>query len=248
MTTTSKFFSGRLEFFDGATFEHVLPVAPIVYYQDFVGAGYETIPAAGSAVAGGDFVAKIVLTAGTPTVAGVSKAIGGQVACALTATSEKQDAVLYWDDNLGLDATKALNFECRVLLSVVPNAAGVQAVWGLGSVWIDGPNNNTSFLRFGATANGAVLIEAFDGVTTTSIATGVTVGTTDWHIYRIDANNLTDVKFFIDGVQVSTTGLVNFAATGTLAVLQPYLACYKPGGTGVATLTIDFVRAWMNRQ
>ena len=96
--------------------------------------------------------------------------------------------------------------------------------------------------------SGAVYIQAFDGVTTTSFATGVTVGTIDWHIYRIDANNLTDVKFFIDGVQVNTTGLVNFAATGTLAVLQPYLACYKPGGTGVATLTIDYVRACMNRQ
>ena len=41
---------------------------------------------------------------------------------------------------------------------------------------------------------------------------------------------------------------MNFAATGALAVLQPYLGCYKPSGTGVATLTIDYVRAWMNRQ
>ena len=73
------------------------------------------------------------------------------------------------DDNLSLDVTKGLNFEARVLLSVMPSAAGVQAVWGVGSVWIDGPNNNTCFLRFGATANGAVLIQAFDGVTTTSI-------------------------------------------------------------------------------
>jgi hypothetical protein len=247
VTTTSKFFGGRLEFYDSATFEKVLPVAPIVYYQDFLGAGYETIPAAGAAVAGGDFVAKIV-GAGPPTVAGVAKAIGGQVACALASTSEKEDAVLYWDDNLGLDVTKALNFECRALLSVVPSSAGVQAVWGVASNWIDGPNNNTCYLRFGVTASGAVDIQAFDGVTTTSFATVVTVGTTDWHIYRIDANVLTDVKFYIDGTQVSTNGLVNFAATGTLAVLQAYLACYKPSGTGVATLTIDYLRAWMNRQ
>ena len=47
MTTTSKFVSGRLEFFDTATFERVLPVAPVVFYQDFLGAGYEAIPAAG---------------------------------------------------------------------------------------------------------------------------------------------------------------------------------------------------------
>ena len=247
MTTTSKFFYGRLEYYDNTTFEHMLPVAPIAYYQDFLGAGYEAIPAMGSATPGADFVAKIV-GAGPPTVAGVPNAIGGQVACALTATSEKEDAVLYFGDNLAIDITKGAAFEARVLMSVLPSAAGVQAVWGLGSVWIDGPNNNACFLRFGVTGNGAVLIEAFDGVTTTSFATGVTVGTTDWHIYRIEASSLSDVKFFIDGTQVSTNGLVNFAASGTLAVLQPYLSCYKPSGTGIATLTIDYVRVWMNRQ
>lgn len=247
MTTTSKFFGGKLEFFDTVTNERVLPIAPVVFYQDFLAAGYQAIPAAGAANAGGDFVVKIV-GAGPPTVAGVANAIGGQAACTLLATSEKEDAVLFWDDNLALDVTKGLDFEARVRLSVLPSAAGVQAVWGLGSVWIDGPNNNACFLRFGATANGAVLIQAFDGVTTTSFATGVTVLATDFHIYRIDANVLTDVKFYIDGTQVSTNGLVNFAATGTLAVLQPYLACYKPSGTGVATLLIDYVRAWINRQ
>ena len=41
---------------------------------------------------------------------------------------------------------------------------------------------------------------------------------------------------------------MNFAATGALAVLQPYLGCYKPSGTGVATLTIDYVRDRVNRQ
>lgn len=247
MTTTSKFVVGRLEFSDTVTFEHMLPLAPILFYEDFLGAAYETIPPAGSADPGADFVAKIV-GAAPPTLTGVANAIGGQVACTLAAASEKEDVVLYFGDNLAFDVTKGAAFECRSLLSVVPSAAGVQAVWGLASVWIDGPNNNTCFMRFGATANGAVLIEAFDGVTTTSFTTGVTVGTTDWHIYRIDATNLADVKFFIDGAQVSTTALVNFAATGPLAVLQPYLGCYKPSGTGVATLTTDYVRAWMNRQ
>lgn len=246
MTTKSKYNASRLEFYDGSSHERVLPVAPVVYYQDFLSASFESIPLAGAAAAGADFVKKIV-GAGPPTVAGVSKAIGGQVACALTATSEKQDSVLYWDDNLSLDVTKGLCFETRTQLSVTPSAAGVQSVWGLASNWIDGPSNNTCYLQFGVTANGNVLILAFDGVTTTAIATGVTVGTADWHTYRIDATVLTDVKFFIDGSQVSANGAVNFAATGTLAVLQPYSACYKAAGVGVATLTTDYVRAWMNR-
>ena len=66
---------------------------------------------------------------------------------------------------VGLDVTKGLNFEARVRLSVLPSAAGAQAVWGLGSVWVDGPNNNACFVRFGATANGAVLIQSYDGTT-----------------------------------------------------------------------------------
>ena len=37
MTTTSKFHAGRLEFFDNATFEYVLPVAPVHFYEDFLG-------------------------------------------------------------------------------------------------------------------------------------------------------------------------------------------------------------------
>jgi hypothetical protein len=246
MTTTSRFHSGVLGFSDTVTFESVLPAAPIVFYEDFLGQAYVAVPAAGSAVDGCPFVAKIV-GSGPPTLAGVANAIGGQVACALAATSEKEDAILYWGDNLALDCTKGLLFETRGLLSVTPTGVA-RADWGVASVWIDGPANNTCFAMFSAQASGAVLVTAFDGVTTTSIASGVTVGTTDWHIYRIDLSNLADVAFYIDGVRVNADNTISFAATGTLAVLQPYLGCYKASGTGVGTLTTDYVRTWMNRQ
>jgi hypothetical protein len=184
MTTTSKFHSGRLEFFDTATFEYVLPVAPIHFYEDFLGRSYVAVPAAGSAVDGCPFVAKIV-GAAPPTLAGVANAIGGQVASTLTSASQKQDCVLYWGDNLALDCTKSLIFETRALLSVTPTLVA-QAVWGVASAWIDGPQVNTCYAEFSAQASGAVLMTAFDGVTTTSVASRVTVGTTDCHIYRID--------------------------------------------------------------
>jgi hypothetical protein len=247
MTTRSKYIGGVLSFYEDQQYEHVLPVAPVQFYEDFLGEAYVAVPAVGSAVAGCCFVKKIV-GSGPPTLAGVANAIGGQVACTLAATSEKEDCVLYWGDNLGLDCTKGLQFETRALLSVTPSATGVQAVWGVAGPWIDGPQNNTCYLEFSAQANGAVLLTAFDGVTTTSLASGVTVGTTDWHQYRIDAANLADVAFHIDGNRVNAEGTINFAATGTLAVLQPYCGVYKASGTGVATLTLDYVRAWMNRK
>ena len=248
MTTRSRYRSGVLTFYEDIGNEKVLPLAPIVFSDDFLGQAAVAIPAAGSAVDGYAWVTKIV---GSPTgIAGVANAVGGQVASALAATSEKEDSLLYWGDNLGLDVTKGLQFACRVNLSVLPSAASVQAIWGVQSVWIDGPNNNTCYLQFGATANGAILCRTYDGVTTLSLASGVTVTAGAWHDYRIDASDLTDVAFYIDGARVNANKSITpaFAATGTLAVLQPGLGVYKPSGTGVATLIVDYVRAWMNRQ
>lgn len=234
----------QLQYFDTSTQEVVLINSPLYFDDDFIGGGHSAgIPAAGAPVAGYPWVKKIV-GAGPPTVALVSNGAGGQIACALAATSEKEDGALYWNDSLSLDATKGLVWQTRAQLSVLPSAAGVQAVWGLQSAWIDGPANAAEYIRFGATANGTILMTSFDGTTTNSISTGLTVNTTDFHNYRIDVTDPTDVKFFIDGVQYNTTGQIKFAATGAAAILQSYLSVYKPSGTGVATLTIDAVSCW----
>ena len=247
MTTSAKYEAGTLRFFDTSTFETATKMSPIVYRDDFIGAGAQVIPAAGSAESGVDWVKKLVQTVGTPTVAAVANAAGGKIACALDATSEKQDAVLYFGDKKAFSTLNGLVAEFVVDLTVLPSASGVQAVWGLASDWIDGPDNNTCYLQFGATANGALLIRSFDGVTTKSVASGVVVTAGVEHVYRIDATDTSDVKFFIDGAQVSTTGLVNFAATGTLAVLQPYCAVYKTVSTGLATLGINSVKIFNGR-
>lgn len=246
MSTKARFNAGVQTFFDSVSHERVHVMSPLQYRDDFLGIGSLVIPAAGSAENGVDWVKKIV-GAAPPTVAGVASAIGGQVACTLTATSEKQDAAIYWGDQLGLDVTKGLVFETRIRLSVLPSAAGVQAVAGLASSWIDGPDNNTCYLQVGATASGALLVRSYDGATQISAAAGVTLLATDWATVRIDATDVTDVKIFINGSQVTTTGQINFAATGTLAVLQPYFGMYKPSGTGVGTLLVDYAKAWMNR-
>ena len=45
MSTKSKFFGGVLTYYDSSTFERVLPLAPITFYDDFLGAGQlATIP------------------------------------------------------------------------------------------------------------------------------------------------------------------------------------------------------------
>ena len=247
MTTKATWNAGIQEFYDNANGERVARMASLVYRDDFIGAGSAAIPAAGAAENGVDWVKKIV-GAAPPLVATVANAVAGQVACTLNVTSEKQDAALYWGDNLSIDVTKGAIFESRFQLSVLPSVAAVQAVLGLASAWIDGPNNNTCYIQIGATGSGALLIRSFDGATTVGpIAAGVTVLTTDWNVLRIDATVITDVKIYLNGAQVTTAGQINFAATGALAVLQPYAAMYKASGTGVGTLTVDYVKVWANR-
>jgi hypothetical protein len=248
MSTKVRYLAGTQVFYDPQqNYEHMMSMAPLFYDEEFLGGGKAGGAFPSSATAGSDWVKKIV-GAAPPTVGGVSNGAGGQVACTLTSTSEKQDAALYWGDQLALDVTKNLVIELRAQLSVLPSAAGVQAVFGASSAWIDGPDNASKYLEFGATANGAILIRSQDGTAQKSIASGITVLTTEWHVYRIECTDVTDIRYYIDGVQVSANNAVPFAATGSNAILQPYMSMYKPSGTGVGTLTVDYFRAWQNRQ
>lgn len=251
MTTRSIFRNGIQTYFESKTFETVMPMAPLQFADDFIGAGHSAgVPAAGSPTAGYPWVKKIV-GAAPPTVALISNATGGQLQLALTATSEKQDAVLYWNDNLAVDVTKGAVWECRAALTVPPSAAGVQAVFGLAAAWIDGPDNNVKYLEFGCTANNSLLVRSQDGTTQSSIAAasaGVAVTLdTNFHVFRIDASDVTDVGYYFDGNRVNASKSIGYAATGANAILQPYMAVYKPSGTGVATLVADKVDLWANR-
>jgi VCBS repeat-containing protein len=252
MTTRSKFRAGTLTYFEDVNFETVMPLSPLMFGDDFIGAGHTAgIPAAGSPAAGYPWVKKIV-GAAPPTVALISNSGGGQVQAALTATSEKQDAALYWNDSLAIDVTKGAVWEARANLAVLPSAAGVQMVIGLAAAWIDGPDNNVKYLEFGCTANGSLLVRSQDGTTQSSIAAAiagvaVVMDTTLFHTMRIDCQDVTDIGFYYDGQRVNGNKTVAFAATGANAILQPYAAVYKPSGTGVATLSIDKIDVWANR-
>ena len=247
MGTKSKYIGGNATYFDSVTGETTFSAAALFFEDDFVGAGHSAgVPAAGSPVAGYPWVKKIV-GAAPPTVAFNSNAAGGQVAAALTATSEKQDAALTMNDNLGFDVTKGLIWEARMNLSVLPSAAQVQMVAGVQSAWIDGPDNASYYLGFGFLGNGTILLRSKDGVTTNAVNSGQAVNAGDWHTYKVDATDPTNVSFSVDGLTVVTASPISFAAVGANAVLQGYAAAYKASGTGVGTLTLDNMQIRANR-
>lgn len=232
--------------YDAATNETIFRNAAAVLDEDFIGPGHTSIPASGSPATGYPWVKKTVQTSGTPTVAAVANSGGGIVQLALDATSEKQEGTLYANDSLNWDLTKYASYESRAAASVLPTLLAV-AVFGLHSVWIDGPTNAAEYVQFSVAASGAVSMQCYDGTTTANVATGVSLVAGAFHIFRIDVSDPTNVRFFIDGIEYNTPGQIKFAATGASAILQPYASVYKASGAGVGSLQLDSVQVSMNR-
>ena len=233
-------------FYDQNTWETVARFQPCIVDEDFIGAGHSSIPAAGSPATGYPWVQKTVKTGGSPTVAVIANSAAGIVALALVATSEKQEATLYANDQRNWDVTKNVSFETRLAFSVLPTTL-VEMVFGLQAAWIDGPDNAAEYVRFQASASGLINMQTFDGTTATTGSTGITLAAGAFHVFRIDCASTTNIRFFIDGVEVSTTGQFQFAATGANAVLQPYSSVYKASGTGIGTMQIDVIQAASER-
>ena len=233
-------------FYDLATQETVARFQPCLLDEDFLGAGHASIPASGSPATGYPWVQKLVKTAGSPSVAVIANSAAGIVALALDATAEKQEATLYANDQRNWDVTKNLSFETRAAFATLPTNL-VEMVFGLQAAWIDGPDNSAAYVRFQAAASGQVNMQTYDGTTTTSATSGVTLVAGAFHVFRIDASSVTNIRFFIDGVETSTTGQFQFAATGASVVLQPYTSGYKASGTGGGTLQVDMIQAATDR-
>lgn len=232
--------------YDAATAETIARFSAVILDEDFVGPGHTTIPASGSPATGYPWVYKTVKTGGSPSVAVVANYPGGLVRLALDATSEKQEATLYQNDALAWDMTKCAVWEARVSNHVVPSG-NVEVVFGLHSAWIDGPDNAAYYARFQQSANGVVYFQTKDGVQTLSNVDSTTMTADVFHVFRIDATDPTNVRFFIDGREVSTPRQMSFAATGAAAVLQPYVSVYKASGTGTGTVDVDMIQIGMNR-
>ncbi|MGH6967569.1 MAG: hypothetical protein ACREEN_00495 [Stellaceae bacterium] len=239
MTTRSKVYAGQsLEhFYDDANGEILELLRRVRLDEDFTGTTANVI--------GGKWSSKVVKTAGSPTVAGVANK--HQVACTLDATSEKQDAVLYFADNVCLDLMKQPIVDINAAATVLPSGTGDEVVFGLMAAWIDGPDNNTGFARFKCSGSGELYAELYDGTTLTTVDTGILLVAGVFHDFQIDAWDSTNVLFYVDGARVCASSTFAIGSSVTTLGVQPYVAAYKPSGTGVATVTVDCIKIGQNR-
>lgn len=178
----------------------------------------------------------------------VADGAGGQLSLAMDADNNAEDAVLYHSDNRFFDVSKNLQIEFRARVSVLPTETG-QIVMGIAGDHNLAKDSVTEHAWFKLDGSGAVVVETNDTTNDNDDeATGVTVLTSEWRVYRIDFSDLSDVKFFIDGSQVAsgtTFDMSNLA--GAELILQPYFSLDKDADVGVGTLLLDYVRIWADR-
>ena len=251
--TKAEFRSGVAYEFDSNTLETTVSSAPFQFGDDFVGAGHTAgVPAAGSPAAGYPWVKKIV---GTPTgVALVTNGAAGQMQCALAATSEAEEASLYFNDSLVFNTQKIGQIEWTSQLAVVPTGVA-QAFLGVGTAWVGGPLNLSRYMGFIWNSNANLFITTKDGNGDTYSFAAAPIGgaaiVTDitlFHTYRIDWSNGADVAFYVDGNRVNALNSVIWnPSSAANAILQPWHTVYKASGVGVATINVDRVDEFNNR-
>jgi len=233
-------FGGSLGFYDPVTFETLDIIKPVKFYEDFLGAA-----------GGGPFDGTIVwnvVDVGDATEAISADSANGVFKLHLAATSEAEDAVLYQNDNKTFDVGSGLIFECRINVAV-DIGTGVTAVFGMAGDHNLAKDSVTEHAWFRLQASNAVLVETDDTTNDNDDeATGVTAVAGTYNIFRIDFTDLTDVKFYIDGVRVA--GSTTFDMSNLTAAeqqMQPYFSLDRASGTGLGDLDIDYVKIWQDR-
>lgn len=245
-TYKGKFLDGTSAFpgiREDASQERVALFAPVTFYDDFIGSDV-AIPAAASPESGCRWVKKIV---GTTTLVGGADALNGTMVCTLDATSEKQEASAYFNDELTWSALQNCVIEFKFTPTVLPTGNG-ELYLGVSSAWADGPRDGATYSAFIVLdGSGAIVCESDDNATDATTAAGVTLINTSSCIVRIDctAAATLGVKFYVNGSLVKTSAA--WAASAANSHVQPMFGAYKVSGTGLGTLTVDYVRIWQER-
>lgn len=229
---------GNLAFYQSSTHER-FPIAPLVFYDDFLGT---------AVLSDGTVMWSVVEVALNLAIDPLADTANGVMQLTMDADNNAEDAVLYWGDQKGISLKHGAVFECRARVAVAPTLTG-QIVFGMAGDHHLDKDSVTESAWFKFDGGLAALAETDDTTNDNDdVATGVTVAVGEYRVYRIDFTNLSDVKFYINGVGVATGTTFDMSnLSDSEAVMQPYFSIDKGADTGVGTLWLDYVRIWSNR-
>ena len=221
--------------------EVCLSVAPITFYDDFVGPTVVFV-ANGNTITG-KWAKKV--TGANETVAGGSDGLNGFATLTLNSSTEIEQATLYANDEQNWLIGQGLVFQARVNFSVLPTGT-VEAYIGLNGATSSA--GSAYRCNFRCTGSGLIKCSTDDNSTDSGLITsGVTVVANQWVILTIDASIATSVKFYINGNRVASSTTFAYADTTNV---QPYFSLCKStaGVATVGTMNVDYVRIWQNRK
>ena len=242
MPTRSQYRANVLEFHDSVTHERVLPLAPIVFYDDFLGLDGFLIDESGSSGVWNTVTVSQNLAIGIR-----ADTANGVVQITLDSDAVAQDGVIDWGDQRQLNVKAGLVFECRLNVAVAPGT-GVRAVWGMCGDHNLAKDSATESAWFSLDAGLDLKAESDDTTNNEDDVTVSTIVAGDYHIYRIDFTDISDVRFYLDGVHVATTTTFDMSnLTDVEGLMQPYFSLDKASGGALGTLDIDYVRIWSER-
>ena len=240
--TRSRWRHGVQEFYDAATHEIIHRMSPFCFNDDF--GGEELLTSEGGS--NGHWRVLDTGIGGNQTTAIGADIAGGVARQALTATDEIEATVLDWNDQMPLILNQGLMVQYVSSLAVLPTNLA-EAVWGLGSAEQITADAYTEAAWFKVDGDGAVVVETDDTANDNNdVATGVTLVAGEQHVFLIDFNTITDVKFYIDGASVATGTTFDMSTVAGLK-LQPVMLTHKGDSTSLCTVDHDRVTVWMNR-
>jgi hypothetical protein len=240
--------------YEQLTGETVHIKAPITFYDDFVGTALGDLW--WTAVDAGAATQAYVTATAEP---------GGVVALTLTTEDLAQDAAITFNDVLAYRmgsttvTTRFLQFECRLKVKVLPTTGTeeVEMFWGLGSAAdVGAPTSIAQHMGFMVSSDvdsgGQLMCSTDDNSTdTTDQDTTVNLVADDqYRIYRIDASDLTSVRFYVDGVDKTPATMTMAGLTAGIDGFQPIVSVGKDkssNNTGTGTIECDYVRVWGTR-
>lgn len=222
-------------FSESTTFENVLPVAPVVWKDQFLGKALDK-------TINWDVVEVNLNTA----IALAADVANGAVDMIIDADNNAEDAVLYWSDQRGISLKQGAQIEFRLTLPTM--TTGPTVVFGLAGDHNLVKDDITEHAWFRLNGSATLVVETDDTTNDEDdVATGKTLVAGTYNIFRIDCTDLTDVKFFFDGVQVATATPFDMSnLSNAEAVMQPYVSLDKGADTTVGTVRIDQVTTWSN--
>ena len=166
----------------------------------------------------------------------------------LHVSAESEEAGLYGKDDKQWNIDKGLIFECRMAMHVTPTVGAEVFVgmtndsYGAASNRVAAADELAIHMGFAFDGSNACVIYTDDAVADNNgISTGITVVNDAYHVFTIDATDVTSVKFYIDGVRVASTTTFSMA-NGTNVGFQPMVLAQKNGAdAGLCDIYVDYI-------